>query len=109
MTRIIIAVLVVLVFTSPARAADNQGIFNIIGSGNENCGAWTKLRVSGNWQQMGEWSAGYITANNLRGASDRGLSAKDGDAIVSWLDNYCRDNPFSTWANANEQLILQNK
>lgn len=107
MTRIIVAALVALVVSGPAWGADDQGVFNIIGSGNENCGTWTKLRMSGKWQQMAEWSAGYITANNLHTANSRGLSASDGDAIVSWLDNYCQDNPFSLWQNANEQLMLQ--
>jgi len=110
MTRLtlIIPALVALVIVGAAGsswAINEDGAFNIIGSGNDSCGTWTKLRKSGGWQQMADWSAGFITATNLHTKNGLGLPAENGDAITSWLDSYCQENPFSTWVNANNELL----
>ena len=110
MKRIILAALVGVAIVGTAGigyAIDEKGVFNIIGSGNESCGTWTKLRKSGGWQSMADWSAGFITATNLHTKIRQGLSAENGDAIISWLDSYCQANPFSKWVSANNQLLLK--
>ena len=107
MIRFIIPALVALVVAGPAWGINQDGRFNIIGSGNDSCGTWTKLRKSGRWQSMADWSAGFLTATNLHTKNGMGISAKDGDAILSWFDTYCQENPFKLWLTANGELVRQ--
>jgi hypothetical protein len=52
------------------------------------------------------WSAGYLTAFNLRtpGTYDI-LGNTDINGAMLWLENYCRNNPLERFATAWNELF----
>ncbi len=51
------------------------------------------------------WMAGYLTAYNLQTPDTQDiLGQTDREAILLWLENYCKQNPLTDFADAMESL-----
>lgn len=80
---------------------------NVIGSGNNSCGSWLEQRKSAtNWHQAGQWINGfYVAAQELLLSDKIHLRQVDSYALMSFMDNYCRENPLSTIYDGTLPLV----
>jgi hypothetical protein len=55
---------------------------------------------------MGNWVIGYVNGVNAYNNDGRDfLLATDPNAIVAWVDNYCRSNPLEHIFDAAHALV----
>ena len=90
--RIVLACMVVAVL-APAEATMAN---NVIGAGIDSCGRWTADRqpVRGvSAAQDEQWVLGFLSAIGYATA-DGPLDGVDAQAVLAWVDNYCRANPL---------------
>ena len=72
------------------------------------CGTWTQARqqdrqkpVTYQW-----WVAGFLSGLEYEGDPSRDpLAGNDIGGIATWIDNYCRENPLKTIADACLELM----
>ena len=72
------------------------------------CGTWTQARqqdrqkpVTYQW-----WVAGFLSGLEYEGdPSGDPLAGNDIGGITAWIDNYCRENPLKTIADACLELM----
>ena len=83
--------------------------------GDRSCGNWIKSKEdkqqSNGTQWMLEatnhtWLAGYLSGLSVAMNKDF-LKTVDGDSIFLWVDNYCRENPLKTVADAAMNLMFE--
>ena len=92
-----------LLVTVPAGAANL-----IIGFGTASCGSWTegqkqKERLADAQQQ---WLLGYVSAFNLQSSVDY-LKGTDAPGLLSWISQYCAQNPLDTIQVAADALVIE--
>jgi hypothetical protein len=83
-----------------------------IGAGaTSSCGTWTAHRYTyqthgaiqdvNNAVQEGAWVYGFLSGVGFAGLDGADpLRGVDGDAVLAWIDNYCRSNPLKKIAEA---------
>jgi hypothetical protein len=99
-------VLLTICFARPA-AAEEIRIVDLLGAGaNATCGKWSADRQSGNEFSMANWALGYLsgaatfsTLNPLRDL--------DSDAVLYWVDNYCRSHPLDKFTIALKAFAVE--
>lgn len=79
----------------------------IYGAGVRSCGSWLEARKDDDvvWQVYVQWTLGFLSAANVY--LENTPQKTDSDAVIAWLDNYCRDNPLSSVRNAMVNLVLE--
>lgn len=97
------AALAVALMTSNATA---EG-FTIIGIGLDSCGSWTAARRDRHDLGPGQWIFGYLSGMGwvaVHGVDP--LNGLDGQAVLAWIDNYCRDHPLGDIASAGNAFAI---
>jgi len=55
--------------------------------------------------EYADWMAGYLTANSVFVPDTYDiLGSSDMNAVLLWLENYCKQNPLNTFAAAAEAV-----
>jgi hypothetical protein len=69
------------------------------------CGTWTAERKSSTqWVPAGNWVLGFMSG--AASALDRDLlDGLDSEAILGWMDNYCRAHPLDKIAVGATRLL----
>ena len=72
--------------------------------GEPSCGSWLTERRNPSsllTPQMQHWAVGFVFGSNWSSTTgpDR-LVSVDGEAVASWLDDYCQRNPLESFPNA---------
>ena len=78
----------------------------IIGAGSATCGTWSKVRKSKEYMERAViefWVLGYISRAASQHSGDM-IEGTDIDAIESWLDKYCSENPLNNILTASDSL-----
>lgn len=91
-----------------AAAADRGGQFEVIGSGSLSCQRWLDDRRLGNAssQQSEMWVAGFLTAYNFYVFKDYDITDRfDGEYILTWIDDYCRERAPNRLVVAAHELV----
>lgn len=103
--------LVTACIVSPMSAG---GTYMVMGAGYASCGAYLADRRTNSDalnNMVQQWMFGYITA--IHKFSDRmppplrRLGDTDGDAILYYLDNYCKEHPLDKVINAADAMVLE--
>jgi hypothetical protein len=85
----VIAVAAVLIIGSAAEGK------SIIGVGAQTCGTWTQSRHSPMDAAVVQWVLGYISSANMYEPNTPDfIQGTDYNAIIAWMDNYCRVHPL---------------
>ena len=79
------------------------------GAGGSSCGEWTEGRKGSNWHDEAQWILGYLTADSYYRylAEWPEAEAPDAVAIVTWMDNYCSENPLDLVRDAVRELVAE--
>lgn len=91
-----------------AEAADRGGQFGVFGSGGLSCQRWLDDRRLGNAsaQQSEMWVAGFLTAYNFYVFKDYDITGRfDGEYILNWIDDYCRERTPNRLVVAAHELV----
>ena len=94
---------------APANAAEGVGrIPTELGPGVKSCRRWAEERMvdgAAAWQYQ-QWLLGYVTAYNRWIVTGRDVTAgQTAQSLFRWIDDYCAENPRTTFANATDALI----
>ncbi len=85
---------------------------NIWGGGASDCGVWLERRKNDNDLQQAQWVMGFISSYNYY------IGYKDdvdvfGDvswqAVMAYIDKYCRENPLKTIPDAADAFISRDQ
>ena len=71
------------------------------------CGTWTQARQQDRQKPVTHqwWVAGFLSGLEYEGVSGDPLAGNDIGGIATWIDNYCRENPLKTIADACLELM----
>jgi hypothetical protein len=104
----------VLIGSSPQVVAQMR---KYIGFSETPCATWTAERAKPslerftNRQFMGErmesWAIGFVSGSNWSSKGKDELEGINADAVYSWLDNYCRQNPLDRFPTAVNRLAQE--
>lgn len=85
----------------------------VLGYGGVSCGGWTKAHHPKSVEGLAQdnWVLGYVTGfNAYSGIRESNISAgTDNEALIAWIDNYCRSNPLDSIYIASVKLIHELK
>jgi hypothetical protein len=91
------AVLFVLATIIPVRSDEVA----TLGSGsNLSCGRWVERRKTDSWHEQANWALGFLSGMAIGSTDLDPLNGLDSDAVLNWLDNYCRANPLERFSHA---------
>lgn len=96
-------------------ATQTKMTYPILGVGAKSCGFWTSSRAltdSPLDAAVSSWLLGYVTASNVMANIDTQRSGgltegMDNDAVLAWVDNYCKANPLDKIADASIKLLKE--
>ncbi len=97
-----------VVWATSTIAADDAGIFTIMGSGTKSCGTIAKDHEEDRWSKVidSAWVNGYITSyNNYEHTGEDVAKGIDAAAIDLWIYNYCKENPLDNLHDATRELV----
>jgi hypothetical protein len=96
MMKLSVLVLTMVLFSSASVAQKTP----VIGAGNVSCGKWLEARNEMVvYQAYTQWVLGFISGSNWNAEGPKATPA-DGEAIVYFVDVYCKNNPLSPLAHA---------
>lgn len=78
---------------------------NIYGPGGMTCAKYTQSPDSDK-DDFKYWGLGYISGINSMKNLDI-VRGKDQASMFQWVDNYCKNNPQSTYNGAIDSLIIE--
>jgi hypothetical protein len=103
MTRKLIGAALALLMTSGAAFADDV---RTLGAGaNATCGRWSADRQSGNAFSVSNWALGFLSGAAAFSENLNPLEGLDSDAVLYWIDNYCRSRPLDKFTVALRAFI----
>ena len=95
-------VLLVICFARPAAADDVK----TLGAGaTATCGKWLADRQRGNYFSVGNWALGFLSGAAAYSPNLNPLEGLDGDAVLYWIDNYCRSRPLDKFTVALKAFV----
>ena len=106
------ALLLALAAPSVSQTGANFQVYNFPEI--DSCAEWTASRSTKEQHKQSMvkahalegWVLGFISAYNLYGAKDNGLSIDPkAQGLLSWIDNYCAVNPLDSVTAATVRLI----
>jgi hypothetical protein len=84
--------------------------FALIGDGAESCGSWTVYRRDRRASGEEQWILGFLSgigaAPPSAGPVVNPLNGVDAQAVLIWMDNYCRDHPLDLIMTAGEAFVV---
>ena len=108
--KALLRIIVLLTALLPAIAAAQGQQVNIFSFADSSCNAW--LKTSGNKlvrAQYEFWMRGFVSGHNFANQS-RQVAVGNfpaGDMMYLYLDDYCRDNPNSSYITGAIHLVEQ--
>ena len=80
---------------------------NLIGSGTGSCGKWLESRqnLAVHYQHQ-QWVYGFLSGVNWETSGPQ-AKPPDGEAVVAFVDTYCRNNPLHILALAAAALVQE--
>jgi hypothetical protein len=104
--RIVLACLVVAVGLAAGPRTANA--YMAIGAGLSSCGAWTADRRNPSGVaalEDSQWVVGFLSGMGFVHANDDDpLVGVDAEAVLAWIDNYCRAKPLEKIEHATIQF-----
>lgn len=113
-----IAVLLVVLYSAPTKAADKTQGVGTIGTGTFSCEKFSKYdgapNSSAQMNLVVQWAWGFMSAYNTRAAfsptyqdddAPNPISPPDANSILLFIRKHCEMNPQSNVANATLELI----
>jgi|SRR5271167_1739262 len=87
--------------------ANAEGVM-VWGSGIVSCGSWTKepKNTPARHQREG-WLLGFLSGYNWYAVNNQALLLEDGNAFITWVDNYCAAHPLGEIVSAASALIAE--
>ena len=91
--------------------------YTVAGNGTRSCGSWTEDRIALRmaprgteprtiaWDSMG-WILGFLSGVGFAGDHTDPLHGIDNNAVMAWIDNYCRNNPLKDIGDAAAGLAI---
>jgi hypothetical protein len=98
-TKLAAVVILTICFARPAIADDVK----TLGAGaNDTCGKWLADRQSGsaNAFTIANWALRYLSGAATYSETLNPLEGLDSDAVLYWIDNYCRSHPLEKFTVA---------
>jgi hypothetical protein len=102
-----------LIFLSSPTVARQEIRFSIYGYGNHVCGKYLQ-NINGEKGEIykaiyREWREGYFTAAGTADMQTGSIlkASDDGAAMDLWIENYCKQKPFTIYADAVMNLIME--
>lgn len=77
--------------------------YNSYGAGLKSCGSWVEARNTGDFYTKGQWVLGYLSAYGYYGSEN--LKEVDSGAVLTFMDNFCRENPLEDIETGAQALI----
>ncbi len=107
--RMALMTLFLLCAASPrAIAADNEGNYAVWGKGKKACFTYSKARQQNDIGDYKNYIMGYLTATNIILEKTYSISGKMKlEEILDWMDEYCEDNPLSSYEGALTEFSLR--
>lgn len=98
-----------------ASAADENGQYATLAATNEStCGTYLSARDEAHHGQFARqnmyksWLMGFVTGYDFGAPETYDITpSMDLEAMMLWVENYCRRNPLATFAQAAGALITQ--
>jgi hypothetical protein len=108
MMRLLPAALAVALMTGSADALD-PGNYQAIGLGTSSCGTWTAMRQNRQAFGFEQWILGYLSGVSFLGGPSGiiPLDGVDAEAVLGWIDNYCRAHPLAVIAQAGAVFVAE--
>jgi hypothetical protein len=80
----------------------------VFGHGLVSCGKWTEARRTTTGQGLYiQWLAGFLSGLNIESKGPDVLNGQGFDALMAWVDNFCRANPLEPIATAGFALMKE--
>lgn len=99
----LIAVVILSVCHTHQATADEV---RLLGAGaRATCGQWLADRQSGQDLSMANWGLGFLSASAAFSRELNPLNAVDSQAVLYWLDSYCRSQPLHKFTTALKAFI----
>jgi hypothetical protein len=96
----LVAVVALATVLSGARAQE----VSVWGTGQESCGKWLAQRTNNvNRTILHNWILGFISGSNWYSRSQ--ARPPDSDAVATFVDQYCQNNPLHLMALAAAALV----
>ena len=90
------------------KGASEKNPVMVWGAGNVSCGQFVKVIGSnpGNERVFGQWLHRFISGLNEADRTTVDYAAGlDRDALMTWVTNYCRNNPLDSFYGASRALV----
>jgi hypothetical protein len=85
----------------------------VLGRGVSSCSTWTKEHSIGSFRanEQDSWLFGFITSINMFAPAEWPdvNAGMDNQALIAWMDNYCRANPLRPIVTAANMLVEELK
>jgi len=109
MKLIMVLVLVLLVMPTGSYGMDSNNRYVIRGMGGHSCAEYNQTwRNPSSRSPFWNWVGGYVTAyNRWRSNTYDIMTNRDLDSLRGWLDNYCKENPHKSFADAVGALMSE--
>jgi len=100
---------------SAAMAADENGQYATLSASNEStCGTYLSARDEAHHGQYARqnmyksWLMGFMTGYDFGAPDTYDIApSMDLEAMMNWVENYCRRNPLSSFATSAGALVTQ--
>jgi hypothetical protein len=83
-----------------ARSATADDVRTLGVGASATCGKWLADRQSGNAFLIANWALGYLSGGAVFSENLNPLEGLDSDAVLYWIDNYCRSHPLEKLGTA---------
>ncbi len=106
----ILAALAMLAVSVSVTAADSDSRYVIWGAGEASCNRYNEARAANDFQRFKDYTMGYLTAYNTYVPETYSITRDmDSDAIIAWLDDFCRTHQIEGFAGALHQFVEEMK
>ena len=102
---ILIAILLVLPASTVAQNVKSHSVRTAGAGSIERWERWLADRKSHNFSDMGNWALGFISGVAIYTEGLNRLERIEPDAVLAWLDEYCRPRPRATFIEAIRAFI----
>jgi hypothetical protein len=90
----LVKIIIVVWLSIAALASAYAAPATVMGAGTHSCGKWIEARSdAGSHYQYKQWLMGFISGINWR-VTQKQAKPPDGEAVVAFVDLYCRNNPL---------------
>jgi len=104
------SMLVLLAASASATGADSESRYLIWGAGKASCHRYNEARAANDFRHFKEYALGYLTAYNAYVPETYSVTRDmNSEAIVAWLDDFCRTHQIEGFAGALQQFVEEMK